>query len=131
MEALDELQLRGALQKGNWVGIEDLVNLPEERHIEDGSKEEVLEAVQKMCECQENKEINGGNDDHGDLPEMPKVTRKEALEAVLKLRNYLADVEGPFARQLEIGLSKFGRETRIEETNSLIPTTITDFFISM
>ncbi|KAJ6626267.1 hypothetical protein B0H10DRAFT_1781742, partial [Mycena sp. CBHHK59/15] len=103
----------------------------EEHLIEDASEEEIVEAVQKMRECQENKEINGGDIDHGDLPEMPKVTPKEALEAVLKLCNYLADVEGPFAHQLEVGLSKFGRETRIEETNSLVPTAITDFFPPM
>ncbi|KAJ7857222.1 hypothetical protein B0H13DRAFT_1641048, partial [Mycena leptocephala] len=100
----------------------------EECVVEDATDEEIVEAVQKMRECQADKEINGGDDDHGDISDVPKITQREALEAVLKLRSYLADIEGPFARQLEVGLAKFGRETRMEETNSLIPTAITDFF---
>jgi hypothetical protein len=128
IETLDELQSRGALQQNNRLTIDDLVDIPEERVVEDATDEEIVEAVQKMRECQADKEINGGDDDHGDISDVPKITRREALEAVLKLRSYLADVEGPFARQLEVGLAKFGRETRMEETNSLIPTAITDFF---
>ncbi|KAJ7094985.1 hypothetical protein C8R44DRAFT_890116 [Mycena epipterygia] len=122
LETLDELQSCGALQKRNRVDIQDLVDMPEERVVEDATDEEIVEAVQKMCRCTEDKEINGGDDDHGDLPEAPKITRKDALAAVLTLRGYLADVDGPLARQLEVGLAKFGRETRLEETNSLIPS---------
>lgn len=71
VETLDELQSRGALQRRNWLQIEDLVDMPEERVVED---EEIVEAVQKMHECQADKKINGGDDNHGDLPEAPKIT---------------------------------------------------------
>ncbi|KAJ7936321.1 hypothetical protein B0H13DRAFT_1589603 [Mycena leptocephala] len=128
VETLDELQSHGALQKSNRLQIEDLVEMPEEHVVEDATDEEIVEAVQKMRECQADKETNGDDDDHGDLPEAPKIPRKEAPEAVPKLRSYLAGVEGPFACQLEVGLARFGWETQMEETNSLVSTAITDFF---
>ena len=50
---------------------------------------------------------------------MITVTTRENLkapEAVLKLRNYLADVEGRFARHLKVYICRFDRETQVEGT---------------
>jgi hypothetical protein len=44
------------------------------------------------------------------------------------LRKYLADVDGVFARKLEMGLATFGRETQLECSKSLVSTSIPDYF---
>ncbi|KAJ7756900.1 hypothetical protein B0H14DRAFT_2404580, partial [Mycena olivaceomarginata] len=76
----------------------------------------------------ENQEINGGDDGLDDPAPEPKPTRQEALQAVSTLRKYLADVDGVFARKLEMGLATFGRETQLEHSKSLVSTSITDYF---
>jgi hypothetical protein len=58
----------------------------------------------------------------------PKPMRKEALQAVCVLSKYLADVDGAFARKLELSLSKFGWETQLEHTKHLVSASITDYF---
>ncbi|KAJ7910976.1 hypothetical protein B0H13DRAFT_1876158 [Mycena leptocephala] len=102
--------------------------MPEEQVLEDATDEDIFEAVQKMRADQENKEINGGDDNHDDSSEDPKPTRKEALQAVSTLQKYLADVDGAFARKLEMGLATFGRETQLERSKTLVSTSITDYF---
>ncbi|KAJ7869285.1 hypothetical protein B0H14DRAFT_3580587 [Mycena olivaceomarginata] len=85
------------------------------------------ELVQKIAD-RENQEINGGDDGLDDPAPEPKPTRQEALQAVSTLRKYLADVDGVFARKLEMGLATFGRETQLEHSKSLVSTSITDYF---
>ncbi|KAJ7235718.1 hypothetical protein B0H12DRAFT_1027271 [Mycena haematopus] len=101
--------------------------MPEEQVLEDATDEEILEAVQKMHTNRENQEINGGDDDDESAIE-PKLTRKEALQAAATLRKYLADIDGSFARKLELGLATFGRETQLERSKALVSTSITDYF---
>ncbi|KAJ7923890.1 hypothetical protein B0H13DRAFT_1602206 [Mycena leptocephala] len=95
--------------------------MPEEQVLEDATDEEILEAVQKMHTDRENQEINGGD------ARSSKLTRKEALQAAA-LRKYLADVDGSFARKLELGLATFGGETQLERSKALVSTSITDYF---
>ncbi|KAJ7301243.1 hypothetical protein DFH08DRAFT_724490, partial [Mycena albidolilacea] len=47
---------------------------------------------------------------------------------VSTLRKYLADVDGVFARKLEMCLATFGHETQLEHSKSLVSTSITDCF---
>ncbi|KAJ7187432.1 hypothetical protein GGX14DRAFT_381338 [Mycena pura] len=102
--------------------------MPEEQVDEDATDEEICEAVQRMHRNKQNREINNGDDNHGDSAGEPKPTRKEALQAISVLSKYLADVDGEFARKLELSLSSFGRETQLERTKQLVSTSITDYF---
>ncbi|KAF8139163.1 hypothetical protein K438DRAFT_1785949 [Mycena galopus ATCC 62051] len=125
---LNQLEARGVLQPGNRLDMLALVEIPEEQVQEDATDEEIHELVQKMRADRENQEINGGDDGLDDPAPAPKPTRKEALQAVSTLRKYLADVDGTFARKLEMGLATFGRETQLENSKSLVSTSITDYF---
>lgn len=80
-----------------------------------------------MREAEQMIEVNGGYDSDSDAVDQ-KPTRKEALTAAFALRSYVADINEPFARKLEGILASFGRQTRLEETQSLEPTHITDYF---
>ncbi|KAJ7315526.1 hypothetical protein DFH08DRAFT_715544 [Mycena albidolilacea] len=102
--------------------------MPEEQVQEDATDEEIHELVQKMRVDRENQEINGGNDGLDDPTPKPKPSRKEALQGVSTLRKYLADVDGVFARKLEMSLATFGHETQLEHSKSLVSTSITDCF---
>ncbi|KAJ7281013.1 hypothetical protein C8J57DRAFT_1564480, partial [Mycena rebaudengoi] len=71
-------------------------------------------------------EKNGGdNDEEGD----PKPSRKEALQAVSTLHQYIADLDEPFVRNLEGVLVTFGRETRQEESREMVNSFITDYLV--
>ncbi|KAJ7854498.1 hypothetical protein B0H13DRAFT_2358461 [Mycena leptocephala] len=98
-----------------------------EQVMEDSTDEEIFEAVQKMRDDRENMETNAG-DDGADSAQDPKPTRKDTLQALLILRRYLQDEHGTYARKLELGLATFGRETQLECSKHMIPTTITDYF---
>jgi hypothetical protein len=126
VQVLDELQEVGVLQKENLVDIEDLVNMREERMIEDATDEEIFDAVQKMRSGEQDQEGKGGDDD--DEVE-PKPSRKDALQAASTLQRYIADLDEPFARKLEVVLSSFGRETRREEARMMTDTLITDYLV--
>ncbi|KAJ7811038.1 hypothetical protein B0H13DRAFT_1667053, partial [Mycena leptocephala] len=90
--------------------------------MEDSTDEEIFEAVQKMRDDREDMETNAC-DDGADSAQDPKPTRKDALQAL-----YLQDEHGTYARKLELGLATFGRETQLECSKHMIPTTITDYF---
>lgn len=58
-----------------------------------------------------------------------KPSRRDAITAASTIRKYVVDLDEPFARKLEVILSSFGRQTRLDEFQSLSPTNITDFRI--
>jgi hypothetical protein len=62
---------------------------PEEQVDEDATDEEICEAVQQMHHNKQNREINNGNNNQEDSSGGPKPTRKEALQAVSVLSNYI------------------------------------------
>ncbi|KAJ7292163.1 hypothetical protein C8J57DRAFT_1492646 [Mycena rebaudengoi] len=72
-----------------------------------GRKEKISTADELWLDHDANheREKNGGDDDEeGD----PKPSRKEALQAVSTLHQYIADLDEPFARNLEGVLATFG-----------------------
>jgi hypothetical protein len=107
-QVLSELVVVGVLQQKNLVDIEDLIHMPEEQVVEDSTDEDIFEAVQKIWNGEQDWEKNGGDDDE---EVEPKPGRKEVLQAASILRKYIADLDDPFARQMEAMLSIFGRET--------------------
>lgn len=74
-------------------------------------------------------DINGGDADaDDDSPLDPRPTRRDAMHAVITIQKFVESMEDPFARQIETVLASFGRKTRLEETNALKNTEITDYF---
>ncbi|KAJ6466520.1 hypothetical protein DFH09DRAFT_956666, partial [Mycena vulgaris] len=74
-------------------------------------------------------EANGGDDDNY-VDKDPRPTRGEVLQASAILRRYVRESGDTFARQMETILGRFSRQTRLEQVNSLVETSITDFFTS-
>ena len=73
----------------------------------------------------------GGVDDDDDNAEiLPCPSRKAALEAAATLERYVSVLEesSGYARKLENLLMSFRRQTRFEETQSMVITLITDHF---
>ncbi|KAJ7892790.1 hypothetical protein B0H14DRAFT_2560045 [Mycena olivaceomarginata] len=68
----------------------------------------------------------GGDDGEEDTELKP--SRKEASQAAATLGQYIADLDGLFTCKMEVVLSFFGRETRREETQTMVETNITDYF---
>ncbi|KAJ7817437.1 hypothetical protein B0H14DRAFT_2842360, partial [Mycena olivaceomarginata] len=58
----------------------------------------------------------------------PPPSRQHALNAVLTLQKYTAAMDDNFARRLDSLLVSFGRQTQLEETNSLVDAPITNYF---
>jgi hypothetical protein len=128
-EALDDLVLRGALQKSNRMDLGDFVEPDDEDGIDgDGDAvQDIFEAVMEAHEAMEMIEINGGDDhDTGNVRALPSLL--EVLESVDVLKTHLSDVNEPFARQLEVLLGKASRHVRAEQSRNLRETSIMDYF---
>ncbi|KZV59542.1 DDE-domain-containing protein [Peniophora sp. CONT] len=120
-DSLDALEARSVLQKSNCVDLEELVNaVAEQITTDDTSEENICEAV-KQWHAAEN--VIDVDDDDDEATPMP--TRREALGAVATLQQYVAGLDGNFARRMEQVLTDFGRQTRLEETKNLKETTLT------
>jgi len=132
VESLGLLEKRGALSHQNCMSIEELLNPGRENEVinTDITDEEIIEAVHTKHEVLEKLEINGGNNDDNDVEVIEKPDCREALAASLTLQRYISDIGDPFAHQLEAILASFGRQTHLEETQSLQPSHITNYFIS-
>ena len=66
--------------------------------------------------------------DDSDDEEKVLPTRKEALNAMATLQQYVSGLDGNLARQMEQVLADFGRQTRLEELRNLKDTALTDYF---
>ena len=125
-DSLDALDARGVLQKNNRVDLEDLVNSADERiEGDEWSEEEICAAV-----LQRRAEEDAIVVDDSDDKEKALATRKEALNAMATLQQYVSGLDGNFARQMEQVLADFGRQTRLEELRNLKDTALTDYFTS-
>ncbi|KAF8988308.1 hypothetical protein BDQ17DRAFT_1219099, partial [Cyathus striatus] len=88
------------------------------RHTSD---EDIYQAIIDMRNREEMLEVNGGDDDS--MEEL-----QEALEAAIILGKYVSDINDTYVQKLEKELAAFGRQTRIEQSHSMVPTKITQFF---
>ena len=75
-----------------------------------------------------NIEINGGDDVDVDGPVEPYPTHREVLKAVSTIGKYTNDLNDPFARKIEALLGSFTKQLRLEETERMKNTVLTDFF---
>ncbi|KAG6859299.1 hypothetical protein C0995_009848 [Termitomyces sp. Mi166 len=99
-------------------------------HNASSSEMEIFQAVMECVESEQTRKISGG--DLEDLNALStdaelKPAHHEALKAALTLQAYVADLNEPFARELEDILAKFGYQTCLDEFKSLCPTAITDY----
>ncbi|KAF8228877.1 hypothetical protein L208DRAFT_222871 [Tricholoma matsutake] len=79
--------------------------------------------------AQEDRPINDGDDDINDDASIEACpTRREVLQAATVITRYVDTVDGALARKLETVLASFGRQMRLEESRSMVPTRLTDFF---
>ena len=120
--ALGDLVATGALQKSNRMDLEELLNSATERHnVFDATDEDIFHSVMDAKAVREmdkegSDETSDGNDNHA---ERPPVTRNEALEASLLLRQYIKDFDNPFARKLEMMLGSFGCNMRMMKDSKI------------
>jgi hypothetical protein len=128
--ALDELEATGVLQPKNRMDIEALLNPSyESRTMDEKTDEEICQAVLAARNAQEEGSINGGDDDiEDDAPLEPHPTCCEVLQAVSIIGRYVEHLDDPLARKLEVALALFGRQMRLERSQSLRPTCITDYY---
>ncbi|OJA14623.1 hypothetical protein AZE42_13790, partial [Rhizopogon vesiculosus] len=128
--ALDDLQATGVLQPKNRVDIEVLLNPPKESQMMDGARdEEICQAVLVARNAQEEGPINGGDVDvEDDSPLEPCPTHHEVFQAASVINRYVEHLDDPLARKLEAILASFGRQIHLEESRSMSPTRLTDYF---
>ncbi|KAK0477074.1 hypothetical protein IW261DRAFT_1421279 [Armillaria novae-zelandiae] len=130
-DSLSHLQRLGMLQSQNTMAINELVDFTLERVLyDDGSEEDIFNAIKECQNAEQDKEMNGGDDGgDGDVVD-EKPSWKEALAAASILQRYVVDTDEPFARKLETVLTNFGRQTRLEVFDCMEMTSITDYFPS-
>ncbi|KAJ6534833.1 hypothetical protein B0H19DRAFT_1080255 [Mycena capillaripes] len=96
-----------------------LVNMAEEQVSEQLTDEEIKNAVQDKRAGEQDREVNGGDDDNY-VDKDPRPTRGEVLQASAILRRYDRESGDTFARQMETILGRFSCQTRLEQVNSLV-----------
>ena len=123
---LDDLVATGALQKGNRMDIESLLNPAGESHIlTETSDEEIYQAVIDAKEAHEN--LEGDDIDECPLSE-PRPTHRDLLKAVSTINKYIEEVNDPLARRIEALLGTLNRHIRVDEARNMKETLLTDYF---
>jgi hypothetical protein len=111
------------------MDIESLLNPAGEcQNLTEASDSEIYRSVIDAVHARENMEINGGDDVDDDIPPEPQPTRREVLKAVSTIGRYICGSNDPTSRRMEALLALFNRQLRLDETNSMKTTRLTDFF---
>jgi hypothetical protein len=104
------------------MNLDKLLNPANEHNMyDDGTEEEIHQAVLERHNAEQDREHNGGDvveDDADEIAEA-KPSCQEALAVALTLSKYVADVNEPFTRKLEVIFASFGRQTRLDTLDSL------------
>jgi hypothetical protein len=125
-EALDELESTGALQHTNRMNIDTLLNPAHESQLlDDTSDEEIFKAVQDSRKEAE-ASVNSGFNDDAPIDTCP--TRRELLQAVSVINDYVNTLDSTFARKMEAVLASFNRQLRLDESRGMTSTHISDYF---
>lgn len=113
----------------------DVLSIPEESGIKNEAATDsgIYHAIMDSQEVHESGTEGVGNSNDDDTPRdstrRPHPTRREALQAALLLKRYLAAIDDPFARKMETSLDLFVYQTRLlEARRNLKPTLLTDYF---
>ncbi|KAG6900129.1 hypothetical protein C0993_002474 [Termitomyces sp. T159_Od127] len=114
-DSLSQLEQLRVLQPTNRMALQELLNPVNKNVMHDGGSEtEIFQAVMEHVEREE-----------------PKPAHREALKAASTLQAYVADMNEPFAREMEVILAKFGCQTCLDEFKSYQPTAITDYLATL
>ncbi|KAJ7881700.1 hypothetical protein B0H13DRAFT_2344993 [Mycena leptocephala] len=100
LDVMKQMERTGVLQTANILDLEELVNMPEEQVREQLTDEEIKNAVQEKRAGEQDREVNGGDDDNY-VDKDPRPTRGEVLQASAILRRYVRESGDTFARQME------------------------------
>jgi hypothetical protein len=126
---LDDLVATGALQNGNHMDIESLLNPPgESQTLTEASDKEIYQAVMDARGAHNNLEINGGDDIDEVVPLEPQPTHIDVHKAISVISKYIDDINNPLAGEEEAVLSSFNRQLWLEEAQITKETAITDYF---
>ena len=126
IRALDDLEATGVLQSENRMDLEALLNPPEESRMEGMTDEEICRAVLAARGSQEEGSMDDDPDD--DAVVEPRPTYREVLQAASIINRYIEHVNDPVARELEACLASLGPLMRLERSQGLSTTHITDYF---
>jgi hypothetical protein len=96
--------------------------------MDETTDEEICEAVLAAKKSQEEGPINGGDDVDDDTPLEPRPTHREVFQAASIINRYTEHLDDPLARKLEAILGSFGRQMRLEKSQSMTSTCLTDYF---
>ena len=124
--ALDDLEATGILQSANRMDIKALLNPPEESQIDGTTDEEICQAVLAACNSLEEGPMD--DDVEGGVVIEPPPTYCDMFQAVSIINRYVDHIDAPVARKLEAVMASFGCQMRLERSQTLTPTHITDYF---
>ena len=134
-EALDILEVTGALQRSNRMDIMELLNpVTESSHVFDVGNEDIFQAVmdtkaaRELSEGHDGNEVSADGNNNCDEPTEPPPTQKEALQAMMVLCRYANEMDDPLARGVEAALGSFGQMTRVHEVKSMKDKKLTSYF---
>jgi DDE superfamily endonuclease len=126
---LDDLVAAGALQTQNQIDINALLNPDGESQVlTETSDKEIYHAVMDSIKARENIDINGGDDVDDDSPLEPHPTRREVLRVLSTIGKCIEASNDPIAHKLDALMGTFSQQLRLNETQSMRPTLVTDFF---
>lgn len=94
--------------------------------MEETTNEEICQAVLAACNSQDKEPM--GDDVEDDAVMEPHPTYREVLQAATVITRYVEHINDPVARNLEAILASFGRRMRLERSQALTSTHITDYF---
>jgi hypothetical protein len=127
--ACDDLVATGALQTQNQMDINALLNPDGESHIlTETSDKEIYNAVMDSIKACENIDINSGDNVNDDSPIEPHPTHREVLRALSTISKCIEASNDPIAHKLGVLMGTFSWQLHLNETQSMRPTLVTDFF---
>jgi hypothetical protein len=129
--ALDGLEKTGALQSQQRMGIEALLNSPDESGMmEETSDEDICQAVLAIHKAEDGGPSDGDDSDdvEGGAPVEPCPTYSEVFQAISTLNRYTEHVVDPAARKFKEALASFACQVQSTRDQALTTTHITDFF---
>ena len=105
------------------MDIKALLNPLDESRTDKTTDEEIFQAVLDAHDSQDEGDMD---DDEEDTEPCP--TYCEAFQVAAVLARYVGHVDNPIARKLEADLASFGCQMRLERSQALTTTHITDHF---
>ncbi|SRR6266403_3807154 len=116
------------------MSVKALLNSIEESQVIDETMDdEIFQAIQNVRKAQEvshsGSGLRGGDDEADDdvqLEEIP--SQREVLMATSLINGYIAGLDDPLARKMEVLLHSFRQQLHLDAARNMVATSITDYF---